>query len=174
MLRFHNLLVIASGVFAPTKNFVEGGGPMRKRLFLIVMVLAVGLGILLAKAGNTFAVEGAIVKIWAEEEGTAKGMHADPPVLTVKKNTIVIWMNGVPGKEIQIVFEEGKTCRDITANPNLEHPGFFMDSKNCYVTSFLPYTETSTLQFPEAGGFDYTVLTNDNALTAKGRIVVEP
>ena len=79
-----------------------------KKLFLIVSVFAVGLGMLLASVENTFAIEGAIVKIWAKGEGTAKGMHADPPVLTVKKDTVVVWMNGVEDKEIQIVFEAGE------------------------------------------------------------------
>jgi len=147
---------------------------MRKRLFLIVTVLAVGLGMLLANAGNTCAGDAEIVKIWASSEGGSKGIRADPPVLTVKKNAIVVWMNGVQDKEVQIVFEEGKTCRDVTANPNLKHPGFFMDSKSCYVTSFLPYSSTSTLQFPKAGDFDYSVLTSDNTMSAKGKIVVKP
>lgn len=147
---------------------------MRKRLFLAVTVLALGLGMLLASAGNTCAGEAEIVKVWATSEGDSKGIHADPPVLKVRKNTIVVWMNGVVGKEIQISFEEGKTCRDVTINPNLKRPGFFMDSKGCYNTSFLPYASTSTLQFPETGDFDYSVLTSDGTMSGKGQIVVLP
>ncbi len=147
---------------------------MKKKIFFIATCLAVGFGLLLANAGNTFATDAEIVRIWAATEGASKGLHADPPVLTVKKDTIVVWMNGVEEKEVQVVFEEGKTCRDVTVNPNEKHPGFFMDSKNCYVTSFLPYTNTSTLQFPEAGEFNYMVLTSDGTMTAKGKVVVEP
>lgn len=146
---------------------------MRKRLFLIGSVLAVGLGMLLSTAADIFAQEAAIVKIWAKTEGETKGIRVDPSLLTIEKNTIVVWMNGVPDTEVQIVFQEGKTCRDITANPNLKQPGFFLDSKGCYSTTFLPYTETSTLQFPEVGSFDYKVVTADGTMSSKGIIVVK-
>ena len=91
---------------------------------------------------------------------------------TVTKDTIVVWLSGVPDIEVQIVFEEGKTCRDVTANPNLKVPGFFLDSKNCYVTSFLPYAATTTLQFVEAGTYEYEVVNADGKLKTKGKIVV--
>ncbi len=143
---------------------------MKKGLFMIITVLAVGLGMLLTNAGNAFAGEAEIVKIWAKHGA----MKADPAVLTVKKNTIVVWMSGVEDKEIQIVFEDGKTCRDVTANPDLKRPNFFMDAKDCYVTSFVSYANTSTLQFPEAGNFDYKALTIDGTMTAKGKIIVRP
>ncbi len=146
---------------------------MRKRLFLFVAVLAVSLGMLLTNAVNIFAGEAAIVKIWAKTEGATKGIRVDPLALTVEKNTIVVWMNGIQDKEVQIVFEEGKTCRDVTANPNLKEPGFFMDSRGCYVTSFLPYASTSTLQFPEVGSFDYMVMTSDGTMSGKGKILVK-
>ena len=145
---------------------------MKKRMLLIATVLAVGFGMLLMNAGNTLAGEADIVKIWAAAEGEAKSLKADPPVLNVTKNTIVVWMNGVPEKEVQIVFEEGKTCRDVTANPNLKVPGFFLDSKNCYVTSFLPYAATTTLQFVEVGTYEYEVVNADGKLKTKGKIVV--
>jgi hypothetical protein len=155
------------------KKSIKGGFMMKKKLLLIFTILAVALGMLLANAGNNYAGDAEIVKIWATEEGDKKGMHADPATLKIKKNTIVVWMNGVQGKEVQVVFEDGKTCRDVTANPNLKTPGFFMDSRNCYVTSFLPYASTSTLQFPEAGGFDYSVMTSDGTMSSKGKIIVE-
>jgi len=157
-------------IYKPNK---KGGFTMRKRLFLTVSVLAVGLGMLLANTADIFAQEAAIVKIWTKTEGETKGIRVDPPLLTIEKNTIVVWVNGVPDTEVQIVFEEGKTCRDVTANPNLKHPGFFLDSKGCYSTSFLPYTETSTLQFPQVGSFEYKVVTTDGAMSGKGIIAVK-
>lgn len=147
---------------------------MKKILFLVFVFFAVAVGMMVANAGDTLAGEAEIVKIWAASEGDQKGIHADPAVLNVKKNTIVVWMNGVANKEVQVVFEDGKTCRDVTANPNIKQPGFFMDSKSCYVTSFLPYASTSTLQFPEAGDFEYKVMSIDGTLSAKGKIVVTP
>lgn len=147
---------------------------MTKRKILIASILSLGIVIFIANAENTFSQEASMVKIWGKKEGMSRGIHADPLVLTVKKNTIVVWMNGVKDKELQIVFEEGKTCRDVTANPDLKQPGFFMDSKGCYVASFLPYLSTSALQFPETGEFDYRVLTKDDAMSTNGRIVVKP
>ena len=146
---------------------------MGKRLFLIVTFFAVVLGMLLVNAIDSFAGEAAIVKIWAKTEGASEKLHVDPLSLTVEKNTIVVWMNGIQDKEIQIVFEEGKTCRDVTANPNLKKPGFFMDSRGCYHTTYLPYTSTSTLQFPEVGSFDYTVITSDGTMSGKGKVLVK-
>ncbi len=147
---------------------------MTRKLFLTVTALVMGFGMLLANAGNTFAIEAAIVKIWVKEEGKAKSIYADPPVLSVKKNTIVVWMNGIVDEEIQVIFQEGKTCKDVTVNPNQKQPGFFMDAKNCYVTSFLPYAETSTLRFPEEGTFEYKVENQDGKMKTKGKIVVVP
>lgn len=116
-----------------------------------------------------------LVKIMPDmEAGKLKGIYLNPQVLNAKQNNIVVWMNGVSGKEVQVVFEEGKTCRDVTANPNLKIPGFFLDSKNCYVTSFLSYSTTSTLQFTNTGTYDYEVISEDGTMTAKGKIIVRP
>jgi hypothetical protein len=143
---------------------------MEKKMFFVLTVLAVGLGIVLSNAGIPLAGEAEIIKVW-DRKGA---MHVEPADLNVEKNTIVVWMNGIVGKELQVVFKDGKTCRDVTVNPDLKHPNFFMDAKGCYVTSFVPYTNTTSLQFPEAGDFDYIVLTNDGTLTAKGKILVKP
>ena len=147
---------------------------MIKRKILIASLLSLGIVIFIANAENTFSQEASMIKIWSKKEGMSRGIHADPLVLTVKKNTIVVWLNGVKDEEIQISFEEGKTCRDVTADSNLKNPGFFMDSKGCYVASFLPYGSTSMLQFPETGEFDYRVLTKDDTMSTNGRIVVKP
>jgi len=148
---------------------------MRKGLFLIFTVLAICFGIFLANAEKAYTEEAALVKIWAQKESASKRMpmRADPSTLHIEKDTIVIWMNGVAGKEIQIVFEEGKTCRDVTANPSQKQPGFFMDAKNCYITSYLPYTSTSALQFPQTGDFGYIVTLEDGTVAAKGKIIVK-
>ena len=115
----------------------------------------------------------ALVKIEPDNEGgKLAGFLIDPATRYVKKNTIVVWLSGVPEIEVQIVFEEGKTCRDVTANPNMKIPGFFLDSRNCYVTSFLPYAATTTLQFVEVGTYEYEVVTADGKMKTKGKIVV--
>lgn len=115
----------------------------------------------------------ALVKIEPVNEGDKlTGFLIDPATQYVKKNAIVVWLSGVPYTEVQIVFEEGKTCRDVTANPKTKLPGFFLDSRNCYVTSFLPYMSTTTLQFAEVGTYEYEVVTDDGKMKTKGKIVV--
>jgi len=115
----------------------------------------------------------ALVKVEANnKDGKLSGFLIDPVTRYVTKNTIVVWLSGVPEIEIQIVFEEGKTCRDVTANPNMKIPGFFLDSRSCYVTSFLPYAGTTTLQFVEVGTYEYQVVTEDGKIKTKGKIVV--
>ncbi len=146
-----------------------------KGLFLVgAIFLGVAAGIFLTSpAIAQDATDAVLVKIQPEfKDGMVTGFNVDPQTINIKHNTIVVWMNGVQGKEVQIVFEEGKTCRDVSANPNLKMPGFFMDSKNCYVTSYLPYATTSILQFVDAGEFDYEVVTEDLKMKAEGKIKV--
>ena len=115
------------------------------------------------------------IKIMPEFKGEkVKGFYINSQITNIKKNDLVVWMNGVVGHELMITFEDGKTCRDVTANPHIKKPGFFMDSKNCYSTSFLPYSTTSTLQFIDLGTYEYEIVSEDGTLGGKGKIVVRP
>lgn len=137
-------------------------------LTMVMVIFAVGPAI------AQTAKDAVLVKIEPDlKDDKVTGLFIDPATLYTKKNTIIVWMSGVPDIEVQIVFEEGKTCRDVTANPNLKMPGFFLDSKSCYVTSFIPYMSTSTLQFAELGTYEYLVITEDGTMKAKGKIVVD-
>jgi hypothetical protein len=121
------------------------------------------------------ASDAQLVKIMPEiKEDKVIGFYINPQVASIKKNTIVVWMNGISNQEVQLIFQEGKTCKDVTANPNFKMPGFFLDSKNCYSTSFLSYGTTSTLQFVDIGTYDYSVVTEDGKMSAKGKIIVQP
>ncbi len=142
-----------------------------KKLFVIGALLTVAVFVF---TNQGMAAEAQLVKIQPEfKDKAVTGFYADPPTLYIKKDAIVVWMSGVEQMEIQIVFNEGKTCRDVTANPNLKYPGFFMDSKNCYVTTFLPYCATSTLQFPVTGTFEYKIVTVTGKMEAEGKIIVK-
>lgn len=143
-----------------------------KLCVLFSVVLTMALNIFAANREIASASEARLVRVWSVGGDKPVGFHIDPPVLRVDKNTIVLWMSGVKGQEIQIVFESGKVCRDVTANPNEKKPDFFLDAKNCYVTTLMPYAETSALEFPEAGTFEYLVQTNDGKISAKGKIIV--
>ena len=131
------------------------------------------LAVLLFTAGQVLAADAKLIRI--QPEGTDKviGFYIDPPTVYIKKNDIVVWMSGVPGIEIQIIFNEGKTCKDVTANPNVKVPNFYMDAKNCFVTSFLPYFATTALQFSETGTYEYQVVNEDGKMKAQGKIIVK-
>jgi len=146
-----------------------------KGLFMVGTIL-LGVSLLMFLVMPAVAqrsTDAALVKIEPDvQNDKVVGFLVDPATLYVKKNTIVVWMSGVDDTEVQVVFQDGKTCRDVTANPNLKIPGFFLDSKSCYVTSFLPYSATTTLQFVELGNYTYEVVTADGKLKAKGAIIV--
>ncbi len=136
--------------------------------FLITAIL-----VFLANQGLSQAADATLIKIQPTGGEKVSGFNVDPEAITVKKNAIVVWMSFVPEMEIQVIFNEGKSCRDVTAITDQRHPSFYMNNKNCYVTNFLPYLASSTLQFPEAGAFEYKVVNEDGKLQAKGKIIVK-
>lgn len=121
-------------------------------------------------AGGLFAEKASIIQI-GKAPGEAKDLTLSPPDLFVQKGTVVIWMNGIQGEEIQVVFKDGKACKDVSFSP--EYKGFSLDSKSCFVTSFIPYAATSSLQFTEKGTFEYTVSNATGRITGKGKVTVQ-
>jgi len=94
----------------------------------------------------------------------------EPDTLWVSKGDCVVWFNRVAAKEIQVVFEEGKKCLDVTNAPI----GFSLDAHSCYVTSWIPFAGTSSLRFMEKGTYNYVVEAKGmKGVQAKGQIIVE-
>ena len=120
-------------------------------------------------APMALSAEDATVVLIYKAAGDNSELRLNPPDLYVKKNTVVIWMNSVMGEEIQVVFRDGKACKDISFSPEA---AFNLDSKSCYVTSFLPYAATSSLKFMETGEFDYMVQNLSEKISGKGKIIV--
>jgi hypothetical protein len=121
-------------------------------------------------ASSLFAENASIIQI-GKASGEGKDLTLSPPELFVQKGTVVIWMNGIQGEEIQVVFKEGKACKDVSFSP--EYKGFSLDSKSCFVTSFIPYAATSSLQFTEKGTFEYTVSNATGRIAGKGKVTVQ-
>jgi hypothetical protein len=126
--------------------------------------------LLFLNAGGLFAENASIIQI-GKGSGEGKELMLSPPDLSVQKGTVVIWMNGIQGEEMQVVFKEGKACKDVSFSP--EYKGFSLDSKSCFVTSFIPYAATSSLQFTEKGSFEYTVSNATGRITGKGKVTVQ-
>jgi hypothetical protein len=133
------------------------------------LVLLVGMS--LTKNNSAVAAEAELIKIQpVVGPGVVEvtGMSIEPQTLTTKENTIVIWVNAIPQQEVQVVFQDGRACKDVTTNP----VGFKLDSSACYVTSYVPFADTSSLQFPQAGIYNYIVQTAGGKMRAKGVIEV--
>ena len=141
-----------------------------KTLLMRGAVLLLAAGLLLAARGPTFAAEAQIIKIQPVGEDKLVGFYLDPTILKVSKETIVVWLSGVPKEEIQVIFMEGKTCRDVTANPSAFQ---LNEKKGCYVTSFMGFAETSSLQFLQSGMYRYYVATVTGQIKARGTIIVQ-
>ncbi len=132
---------------------------------LVLMALAI---LFLVAPTQLMAADASVVKVYNTSKDTGK-MVLDPPDLFVTKGTVVIWMNGFEGSELEVSFDEGKACQDVTVSP--AQWGFKM-SKTCYVMSYIPYAATSSLKFTQVGTFNYTVSTMDGKAKSKGKIIV--
>lgn len=139
---------------------------MRKLNGAMLIVLA---ALFLVTPGSLLAADATIIKIF-KAEGPKGDIVLAPPDLYITKNTVVIWINGIEGKEVKVVFEDGKACKDVSFSPT--EKGFGLDATTCYVTSFIPYASTSSLKFTDVGTFEYQVLLQDAKAGVKGKIIV--
>jgi len=119
----------------------------RNTILMKAAVLLMALGLSLLTPGIASAAEAKLIKIQPVGEEKLVGFYLDPPTLQIERDTIVIWLSGVQAEDIQVIFMEGKTCKDVTANPG----AFKLNDQSCYVTSFMGFGETSSLQFMESG-----------------------
>lgn len=129
---------------------------------LIAILLFIHAGVLFAEETSTIQM--------LKTTGDKPELTLSHPTLYVTKNTIVIWMNGVKDEELQVAFKEGKATMDVSFSPAFK--SFCLDASSCFVTSFIPYAATSSLQFTKTGTFDYSVSNLKGTFTAKGKIVV--
>jgi hypothetical protein len=143
---------------------------MPKKIALVGKILfSMVLIALLVSPPLSFATDAQVILIF-KSKGDNTELRLNTPDLYVKKGTIVIWMNSVVDEEIQVIFRDGKTCKDVSFSP--AEKGFSLDAKSCYVTSFIPYASTSSLQFTDAGSFDYSISNLSGKITGKGKIIV--
>lgn len=140
----------------------------------IVCLIALMAGLIIGVEDRKIALaaEARLVRVWSVGDGELTGFRIDPDALHIDKNTIVLWMSGVRDEKIQITFESGKACRDVTANPNEKNPAFSLDASNCYVTTIMDFGDTSALEFVDVGRFEYTVQSKEGKVKAVGKIVV--
>ena len=131
--------------------------------FTLIFILSItGLK---PEEGN--ALDFQMIKVRSQASGDSHKIQVAPDPVKVLKGTVVIWLNSTEGREIKVVFEEGKRCADVTSGAS----GFSYDSA-CYVTTWVPTGCTTSLQFDEAGTFEYSV-ESEGLPGKKGKIIVQ-
>jgi hypothetical protein len=144
---------------------------MSKRNYFLIclsLVFIFSLTFIVANWNTAVAEETRIIRLYGRAEHDLSKIIIEPQNLLINKGTVVLWMNWVKAGDVQIKFEDGKTCDDVTDAPSQ----FKMDIKGCYVTSWIKMGGTSSLQFNKKGTFKYTVERNDQGLKSTGTIVV--
>jgi hypothetical protein len=114
------------------------------------------------------AQECRVVKISGEGVAGAGKVYIEPEHLTIPKDTCVVWYNRARTNEVKVKFADGKKCEDVTTS----EVGFKLDVESCFVTSYIPFAGTSSLNFVETGTYDY-VVESKSGVMAKGKIIVE-
>jgi len=133
-----------------------------KRFFVILLGIALVFStpILSTNLDSLNAEECRIVRI------SGPKFILDPQVMTINGGTCVVWINFAKTQQVQVVFEEGNVCKDLTTAP----VGFKLDASNCYVTNFIDFGGTSSLLFNEKGVFRYTLKAGQEKIN--GKIIV--
>ncbi len=131
---------------------------MKKRVVVMTaMFFLLSSMLVLVDQKPTEADETQLVRIFGGVSTGAgelsKPIRLEPPTLTVNKGGVVVWLNWARNVEcVQVSFEEGKKCSDVTDAPT----GFEM-VEGCYVTSWITFGGTSSLRFKDPGTYTYTV-----------------
>jgi hypothetical protein len=117
---------------------------------------------------NAQAPEGKIIKIEASDNKTLTGIIINPDKISVKKDTILIWLNSISGHDINIIFEDRKKLEKSIADPM----GFSINSRGYFSADYLPHIATASLRFIKPGSYSYSATSRDGKVTANGTIVV--
>lgn len=140
------------------------------KLILFCAMAFVVIGMVFGIYGTVFAQDSKLIKIHAVGDEKLTGIFIDPVTAYIKKNTIVVWLSGIEEQDVAVEFADGKKCKSVTAHGM----GFDLDKERwCYVTSFVPFAGSSTLQFVEAGEYVYKVVTKDGKISASAKLIVE-
>jgi hypothetical protein len=143
---------------------------MRAKLFffigMILPAISLCFGALPVKSAR--AEDGKIISIQAAESATSAILTMNPAELTVDKNIIVIWLNAIQDREVNIRFADGKTLKNATRDAM----GFDMGKNGGYEAKYLPSIGTASLRFVKEGVYVYTIQSQPGGLEAKGKIVV--
>lgn len=137
---------------------------MNKKALLVGMglILVLCIAFIQASQRTANADETRVVRIYGGSAGNVSSIRIEPQFITVSPGTVLIWNNWARASEVKVVFEEGKTCQDVTKAPM----GFSLNAQNCFVTTWIQLGGTSSLRFMEKGVYKYTIQTSGGAKEA--------
>ncbi len=137
---------------------------MKKVKYVIVIVLALGLGMLFSLQSTVSAQECQIIRI--NDDGNT--IRLVPDSSHVNKGTCVIWVNWSTNSDVNIMFEQGKVCKDVVE----ASMDFKINKDSCFISNLiLTKGGTASLVYEKEGSFDYVAKTM-NGQKASGKIVV--
>ncbi|MDY6845117.1 MAG: plastocyanin/azurin family copper-binding protein [Thermodesulfobacteriota bacterium] len=132
-------------------------------LILVMPVFMLGLN-------SSDANEVRVIRIYGGggygEGGHFTGLRLEPQTVTVSTKTTVVWLNIGRQPDVDVIFKEGKACKDGTDAA----VRFNLAQDNCYVTSFVAQGETSSLKFTQKGTYKYKV--KAGTFESDGKIIV--
>ncbi|MBU4053397.1 MAG: hypothetical protein KKA41_03445 [Proteobacteria bacterium] len=145
---------------------------MKKFIFITITILLAISGFLYYFfPGNKALAEedGRIIKIESPADNPESAMVISSPELEIDKQIIVIWLNMIKGKEINIIFDDPKTVIAATSDPM----GFTTDDSGGFSARYMPHIATASLRFIKSGTYSYTVTSQINEpKSSSGKIIV--
>ena len=138
-----------------------------------VMAVMLILGLVLGVSTSVMADDAMLIKIHGVGGDKLTGIFINPETAYIKKDTIVVWLDGVIQEDIKIEFADGKKCKSVTAYQSDFSLIDLEKERWCYVTSWVSFAGTSSLQFTESGEYEYKVYSKDEKVSATGKLVVE-
>lgn len=134
---------------------------------LMALVLVFSAFVLVINQKGLNAGECRLIRIYGDPGGQIP-FGLEPAITNIRSGSCLVWVNLARDQEVQVIFEEGKVCKDVTKAP----VGFQLDAKNCYVTNYIPFGATSSLLFDKEGIFEYVATAGKTKI--KGKIIVRP
>jgi hypothetical protein len=147
---------------------------MKKFILIALIILMAATGFffypLLTVDDKALAEEdGRIIKIESPENNPEAGMVVSPSELEIDKQVIVIWLNLINGKEINIRFDKPEAVISATS----DSMGFTREDDGGFSARYMPHIATASLRFTKSGTYSYTVtFTKSDPKTFTGKIIV--
>jgi hypothetical protein len=145
---------------------------MKKSILIALTILLTASGFFYPFLPDQEALadeDGRIVKIESPSNKSGPEIVISPSELEIDKKIIVIWLNLIENKEINITFNDPEAVVSATSDPM----GFTPEDNGGFSARYMPHIATASLRFIKSGVFSYTVTyPTDHQKTSTGKIIV--